>query len=154
VGYHVAETLDSVQTLRALKMALTGFLKEPSSPFQLIHHSDRGSQYCEQNYVKLLRKYNIRISMTENGDPLENAEAERLNGIIKHEYLDHYRVKNIKDASEKLAMAVMLYNNDRPHMSIGNHYPAIVHKETIETKKLWKNYYIKKPILVNQIQDH
>jgi transposase InsO family protein len=154
VGYHVAETLDSVQTLRALKMALTGLLKEPSSPFQLIHHSDRGAQYCEQNYVKLLRKYNIRISMTENGDPLENAEAERLNGIIKQEYLDHYRVKSIKDASEKLAMAVMLYNNDRPHMSIGNHYPAIVHKETMETKKLWRNYYIKKPILVKQIQDH
>ena len=154
VGYHVAETLDSIQTRRALKMALTGLMREPSNPFQLIHHSDRGAQYCEQNYVKLLKKYKIQISMTENGDPLENAVAERINGILKLEYLYHYQVKNIKNASEKLAIAVDLYNNDRPHMSIGNQYPETVHKNSLETNKLWKNYYIKKPILVNQIQDH
>jgi len=94
VGYHVAETLESVQTIQALKMALSEFKKELESHFQLVHHSDRGVQYCHHKYVKLLQDYKIKISMTQKGDPLENVIAERVNGIIKEEYLIDYKVNN------------------------------------------------------------
>jgi len=153
VGCHVAETLESVETIQALKMALSGLLKEPESHFQLIHHSDRGVQYCHHKYVKLLQDYYIKISMTESGDPLENAVAERVNGIIKEEYLQYYTVKNIKEAKKVLDFVVKLYNEDRPHNSIGNLLPSQVHEEKIKTEKLWKNYYKKNPIIVNQFQD-
>ncbi len=150
VGYHVAETLESIETIQALKMALSDLVKEPESHFQLVHHSDRGIQYCSHGYVKLLQDNNIRISMTESGDPLENAVAERVNGIIKEEYLQDYKVKNIKEAKKVLDFVVKLYNEDRPHNSIGNLLPNQVHKEKIKTERLWKNYYKKNPISVNQ----
>lgn len=143
VGYHVAQSLAAVETLRALKMALSGLVVEPKNHFQLIHHSDRGIQYCSSRYTNLLKKNKVRISMTENGDPLENAVAERLNGIMKQEYLKVYRVKNIKEAKGKLKLAVNLYNQDRPHNSIGNLVPDMVHDLNCSTNKLWKNYYKK-----------
>jgi transposase InsO family protein len=146
VGYHVAETLESVETIKALKMALAGLLMETVNHFELIHHSDRGVQYCQHEYVKLLRDNNIKISMTENGDPLENAVAERINGIMKDEYLLDKTVNNIKQAKQILKDVVTLYNEDRPHNSIGNHVPNYVHENKIKPKKLWKNYYKKKEI--------
>lgn len=153
VGYHVAETLEAIESIRALNMALSALGAESHS--QLTHHSDRGIQYCSAAYVKLLQDYNIQISMTENGDPLENAIAERVNGIIKEEYLETYVVDNIKDAKQLLKAVVHLYNAERPHMSIGNLTPNYIHdsKTTVKTEKLWKNYYKKNPIIVNQFQD-
>jgi len=150
VGYHVAETLAVVETIQALNMALLAL--GPTRPVQLTHHSDRGFQYCNPAYVKLLQDYNIGISMTENSDPLENALAERLNGIIKEEYLSAYEVNTIKEAKTLLASVITLYNNERPHMSIGNLKPNQVHqsKLPIETRKLWKNYYQKQLTFVNQ----
>ena len=153
VGYHVAETLEAVESVQALKMALSGLFMEPDGHFQLIHHSDRGVQYCSFEYVKLLKDNNIQISMTENGDPLENALAERLNGILKDEYLIDCLVNSVEGARKILARAVDLYNEDRPHMSIGNLYPSQVHEQKIQTVRLWKNYYKKNPIIVNQDQD-
>lgn len=153
VGYHVAETMEAIETIQALKMAIPGFLDEPDCPFQLTHHSDRGLQYCSEVYVKLLKENNISISMTESGDPRENAIAERLNGIIKEEYLNDYCVENIKQAKELLTAVVKLYNNERPHMSIGNLTPNHVHQNKIKTEKLWKNYYRKNAIIVNPLQD-
>ena len=153
VGYHAAKTLESIETQEALKMALLDLLESPESHFQLIHHSDRGVQYCSHKYVKLLTKNNIKISMTENGDPLENAIAERINGIIKGEYLQEYSVKDLKDAKKRLSWAVNLYNEDRPHNSISNLYPNQVHQKNLKTKRLWKNYYKKYPTIVNQLQD-
>lgn len=152
VGYYLAETLEAIESIQALKMALSGL--KPESHFQLIHHSDRGIQYCSFGYVKLLQDYNIQISMTENGDPLENAIAERVNGIIKEEYLYDYQVESTKEAKELLADVVELYNNDRPHMSIGNLTPNQIHHspKSIKTEKLWKNYYTKKKTPVNQFQ--
>ena len=93
--------------------------------------------------------------MTENGDPLENAIAERVNGIIKEEYLDAYEVNDIKEARELLDRVIQLYNNDRPHLSISNLTPNQVHhsQNPLKTEKLWKNYYQKKTIFVNQCQD-
>jgi len=153
VGYHVAETLEAVESLQALKMALSGLFMEPDGHFQLIHHSDRGVQYCSFEYVKLLKDNNIQISMTENGDPLENALAERLNGILKDEYLIDSPVTSLEEARKVLARAVSLYNEDRPHMSIGNLYPSKIKKKKIPTERLWKNYYRKNPTIVNQYQD-
>lgn len=153
VGFHLAETLEAVESVQALKMALSGLFMEPGGHFQLIHHSDRGVQYCSYEYVKLLQDNNIKISMTENGDPLENALAERVNGILKDEYLNDSQVKSVEEARKVLTRSVTLYNEDRPHMSIGNQYPALVHERMIQTKRLWKNYYKKNPIIVNQYQD-
>ena len=98
VGYQVAETLEAIESIHALQMALSAL--EAESHLQLTHHSDRGIQYCSHAYVKVLQDYNIKISMTENGDPLENAIAERVNGIIKDEYLETYDIENIKEAKE------------------------------------------------------
>ena len=123
-------------------MALAGLM--PDAEYQLIHHSDRGVQYCHHKYVKLLQDNEIKISMTENGDPLENAIAERVNGIIKEEYLQDYKVKNINEAKQALSFTVKLYNEERPHNSINNHVPNLVHEnKDIKTKRLWKNYYKK-----------
>ena len=85
------------------------------------------------------------ISMTQSGDPLENAAAERVNGIIRDEYLLNYKCDNIDDAMNYLSIAVSLYNKERPHSSIGNFTPEYVHNQYNEIhkeniKKLWKNY--------------
>lgn len=143
VGYNVAETMEAVQSIQALQMALAS-LGGDAAPLQLIHHSDRGIQYCSNKYVKLLQDKGLKISMTENGDPLENAIAERVNGIIKEEYLDHYQINSTEQAKLKLAIAIKLYNNERPHMSIGNLTPNRLHNNPKQVKiRLWKNYYKK-----------
>ena len=153
VGYQVAETMETIESISALQMALSALGAE--SHLNLIHHSDRGIQYCSHAYVKLLQDYKIRISMTETGDPLENAVAERINGIIKNEYLETYEIDNIKEAKELLAAVVHLYNSERPHMSIGNFTPNIIHhsRTKIKAEKLWKNYYRKQNTFVNPVQD-
>jgi len=148
VGEHLSETLHAEETTKALKMAISDLEKQPKTIEQLIHHSDRGVQYCSSSYINQLKKKNIRISMTQSGDPLENAIAERINGIIKDEYLLNYQCDNIKDARKRLAMAISLYNTERPHSSIGNFTPEFVHNqyhqiEKENIKKLWKNYYSK-----------
>jgi len=153
VGYNVAESMEAIESIQSLKMALSGLFMEPDGHFQLFHHSDRGLQYCSFENVKLLTDNDIRISMTENGDPLENALAERLNGILKDEYLNDNQITSLVQARKVLARAVCLYNEDRPHMSIGNLYPSQVHDQKIQTKRLWKNYYKKNPTIVNQYQD-
>jgi hypothetical protein len=142
VGYHVATTMEAIESVAALRVALKGLGKQISG---LIHHSDRGSQYCSAKYVALLKKSNVQISMTENGDPLENAIAERLNGIIKGEYLIDYQINSITEAKRVLEAVVELYNEDRPHSSVSNMYPSAVHNGEIsqEVKRLWKNYYKK-----------
>ncbi len=150
VGYHLAQSLEAVETARALKMALKELNQLPKS---LIHHSDRGIQYCSAEYVKLLKNNNILISMTENGDPLENAIAERINGIIKQEYLDGHDVKSITQARLLLKRAVALYNKERPHMSIGYLVPELVHQSNIKTERMWKNYKTRKNKFVNLSQD-
>ena len=148
VGYHLGDSLQTSETVQALQMAISN-LPDNKNELQLIHHSDRGTQYCSHQYVKLLEANNISISMTENGDPLENAIAERVNGIIKEEYLDDYKIEDIQEAKELLDAVIKLYNNERPHMSIGNLTPNQVHQYNIKTEKLWKNYYVKSPIIVN-----
>ena len=150
VGYQLASTLEAAESVLALQMALA---TSPPVPGRLIHHSDRGVQYCSSAYVELLQERDIAISMTENGDPLENAVAERVNGILKQEYLECYQVENMTQAKELLSQVVELYNQQRPHMSIGNMMPAQLHEENQQREKLWKNYYTKNRTLVKQTQD-
>jgi len=151
VGYHLADNLEAGNNIKSLEMALHNLSAQASS-FTLTHHSDRGIQYCSKDYVQLLQSNHIAISMTEDGNPLENAIAERINGIIKHEYLNHYSIKNKAEAIEILDKIVAVYNQQRPHLSCSLHTPENVHLKKLPVKRLWKNYYNKnKP--VNLYQD-
>lgn len=150
VGYHVADSLAAIHSVKALEMAI----KQSSEPLtELIHHSDRGVQYCSAEYVKLLQDNGITISMTENGDPLENAIAERVNGIIKEEFLNHYLPKNQAEVMELLKQSVWTYNTQRPHMSCNLLTPEDVHQNNLPVERTWKNYYKQKNTFVNLLQD-
>jgi putative transposase len=92
--------------------------------------------------------------MTENGGPLENAIAERMNGILKEEYLNHDKPEDRKQAKEQLDRAIKLYNEHSPHFSIGLLTPELVHSKNLPTEKLWKNYYDKNRKIANPIQDN
>jgi transposase InsO family protein len=107
---------------------------------ELIHHSDRGSQYCCRDYVSQLKRRSIRISMTENGDPRENAIAERINGILKTEWINDSHPDSWPDTVAFVSRIIDLYNNRRPHQSIGYMTPAFVHQTGLKTERKWKNY--------------
>ena len=139
LGYHIAESLETIHSLKALQMAINNI--DPSTQNKIIHHSDRGIQYCSQEYVNILENNHFLISMTENGDPLENPIAERVNGIIKEEYLNHYRYPTINDLEEKLCQVVLLYNDERPHSSCSMFTPTKTHEQNPAIKRNWKTYY-------------
>ncbi len=154
MGYTVAENLEAVNCKEALLMALKHIDKREGK--HLIHHSDRGVQYCSNEYVQVLEAYHIRISMTENGDPLENPIAERVNGILKQEYLSDKKVYSLIQAKLVLEQAVFLYNYKRPHSSCDMLSPEQAHQQTGQLKRRWKNYYGKKTpstLVVNENQD-
>ena len=136
VGHHVAENLTTEGSLLALKKAInTTELKELS----LIHHSDRGLQYCSDEYQKILEKNNIKCSMTQNSDPYENAVAERINGILKQEFnIDKFDVET-KIKRKIVEESIEIYNELRPHFS--NHYltPNQMHKQEKLKIKTYKN---------------
>jgi len=134
VGYNIASNLEALHTSKALQMALASY-QLTSTP--LIHHSDRGIQYCSTEYVNLLKQNNIQISMTENGDPRENAVAERINGIIKNEYLKHYNIENEQQASTLLQQIINRYNQLRPHQSLNLLTPHKVHEEQLLVNRNW-----------------
>lgn len=136
VGFYLSNDLSANGPLKALQMAL----KQNSSITNLIHHSDRGVQYCCDDYVTLLTHNNIKISMTENGDPLENALAERVNGILKTELLEEIYI-DYKSAQHAVAIACSTYNHLRPHGSINNLKPFDAHQKCGELPMRWKNYY-------------
>ena len=136
VGFYLSKDLSARGPLNALKMAL----KANQLITGLIHHSDRGVQYCCDAYVKLLSDEKIKISMTENGDPLENAIAERVNGILKQELLEEV-FPDFITASNHVAIACSTYNHIRPHGSIDDLKPAEAHQMTGTINKRWKNYY-------------
>jgi transposase InsO family protein len=152
VGWNLARDLSTGNALKALKQALTTL---PSGS-SLIHHSDRGVQYCSVAYVKELESRNILISMTENGDQLENAIAERVNGILKNEWIDKYHLETWNNALSYVEKIIGLYNNERPHQSLSYLTPSLVHQTGIETQRKWKNYYPMKKeseIIINSRPD-
>jgi len=111
VGWCLSESLEAVGTIAALRMAIATL---PHNHSGLIHHSDRGSQYCYKAYIKLLNKNKIGISMTENGDPYENILAERINRTIKEEFLNEFVFCNYAEANKITAKSVRSYNQFRP----------------------------------------
>lgn len=143
VGFYLSETLSADGCIKALQMAL----KNNPQLGRLIHHSDRGSQYCCADYVSIHDKHFIKISMTQSGDPLENAIAERVNGILKDELLEKIYI-NYQKAKQAIAAAISIYNYQRPHSSIDMLTPIEAHLREGELKRRWKNYYSKKKEVV------
>ena len=123
VGYHLGRTLETEDTLKALRMALAE-LPEGAKP---IHHSDRGCQYCCHEYVSCLHEHGLGVSMTEVDHCAENAQAERMNGILKQEYFLSYEFRTVAQALKAVDEAVRLYNTRRPHRSLKMKTPAAVH---------------------------
>ncbi|MDP4240571.1 MAG: IS3 family transposase [Bacteroidota bacterium] len=140
VGWAIGATLEASYTIEAVTMALAQL---PRKTEGLIHHSDRGVQYCCHDYVKKLNKNQVQISMTENGDPRENAIAERVNGILKDEWLNQMKLVSLEQAIIELKRIIMIYNYHRPHASLDMRTPEIAHKQSGELKKHWKTYYQK-----------
>ena len=125
VGYHLGQTLETEDTLKALRMALAR-LPEGGRP---IHHSDRGCQYCSHDYVNELKDHGLRVSMTEEDHCAENAQAERVNGILKQEYFLNYEFRTAEHALRAVNEAVRLYNTRRPHRSLALCTPEEVHSK-------------------------
>lgn len=144
IGWSLSETLEADNAVDALKMAISQL---PDETENLIHHSDRGSQYCSSKYVNELRKNNILISMTENGDPRENAIAERVNGILKTEWLNHKLLIDKEFASNEVSRVILIYNTIRPHSSINMLTPEQAHNLEGFIPKRWKNYRLEKFLL-------
>lgn len=125
VGYDVSNSLDAAGTIRALKMAV----KQRQYQAELIHHSDRGIQYCCDAYQKLLSRHGIKCSMTESYDPYANAVAERVNGILKDEFrLEKFRV-NLPQQKDLVKSSVNIYNAMRPHYSCFMLTPNQMHEQ-------------------------
>jgi len=136
MGYSFRTDLTSQGCVDALQMALGNRIYDRST----IHHSDRGSQYCSRQYVSLLLKNDMAISMTEKGDPYENAIAERVNGIIKTEFDLHFSTLGFENTNEYIARCINNYNGTRPHASCDYMTPDQAHLKTEHLKKRWKDY--------------
>lgn len=124
VGWHCSRTLESMGCVKALEKAVSE-MPEGASP---IHHSDRGCQYCCHEYVNLLHKHGFSISMTETNHCAENSHAERVNGTLKTEYGLAATFNSFEQAGKAAAQAIWIYNNLRPHSSLGYRKPAEVHR--------------------------
>lgn len=133
-GFKLSDNMLAITTLEALKMAIS----EREYTEKLIHHSDRGLQYCSAIYTKKLSKNNIEISMTEEYDPYENAVAERVNGILKEEFGLDDIFENYELLELQVLQSIALYNQLRPHMSIELLTPNKAHKQREIKVKTWK----------------
>ena len=141
VGWALADTLKAAVSMQALQMAIDQALALRGSDdlTGLIHHSDRGVQYCCDAYVTMLKEHGITISMTEDYKPTDNAIAERFNGILKVESVYPQRqLPTFEYARNFIPRFIQFYNHRRPHMSIGYKAPAVAHMEQGEQKKMWK----------------
>ena len=133
MGYCLSDNLAATSTIKALQMALS----KRKYKTNLMHHSDRGLQYCSAGYVDLLTKNEIDISMTQDGNPYDNAIAERVNGILKGEFGLDDILPDIKQARKQTVQAISLYNNQRPHLSCGMLTPNQMHSQTRLKIKTW-----------------
>ena len=126
IGFVLAPTLEAKYTIEALEQAIHN--AGGGNLCGTIHHSDRGVQYCCDNYVLRLKSHSIRISMTEDSNPTDNGVAERVNGIIKNEFLEPLPTpRTIQDALPMVQHAVHTYNHLRPHLSLDMRTPAQVY---------------------------
>jgi transposase InsO family protein len=136
VGFHVSDDMKVSSAVVALKKALH---QKPAETI-VMHHSDRGIQYCSTEYVNLLQQHHALISMTQSGDPLENAMAERVNGILKTELISSY-YETAQQAALHIGRCIIVYNYKRRHSSLNWQIPADVHTQKGPQIKRWKNYY-------------
>ena len=138
MGWCVAPTLEAAYTVKALKMAL-GTLPDGFDD-KLIHHSDRGTQYASADYIKVLTSNGITPSMTENGNPKDNAMAERINSTIKNELLHGRTFTGQRELTEAVDAAISFYNCERLHSSIDYHTPNEAHQMQGEMKRHWHSW--------------
>lgn len=137
MGYCFRLDMLALGCIAALQMALDA---RSYSRQTLIHHSDRGSQYCSREYVELLGSKSISISMTQSGDPYENALAERMNGIIKGEFNLYSSSSGFEQTCGKIDSSIKAYNELRPHGSCDYLTPCQAHEQGDVLKKRWKKY--------------
>lgn len=152
IGYSVGDTLETKHTLKALEMALGHY--EGNDLSGLIHHSDRGVQYASYAYTERLRGHGIGISMTENGNPKDNAVAERVNNTIKNELFKGMSFFTVDEVKAALRTAVDFYNNERPHLSLDGMTPCQASRTTGEIQKNWISFReiaIKKQMSLNNL---
>ena len=139
LGFKVSSNLSSKSAVEALVMAVNNMNEIDDT----IHHSDRGIQYCSHEYTGILKKYGIKISMTENSDPLENAVAERINKTVKEEFSDEKQISfyNLREAKIMISQIVNFYNDERPHRSLEMFTPSMAYQMNKVLKRKWKTYY-------------
>jgi len=131
MGHEVSREMKASDTVKAMKQAI----RERQTQLPLIHHSDRGSQYCSSLYQHELERHNIQPSMTDGYDCYQNALAERVNGILKQEFL-LYRCKTFEELKELVAQSIAIYNRLRPHLSLGMQTPEEAHKKAISEMEM------------------
>jgi transposase InsO family protein len=135
MGYNVSNSLSTDGALSALKQAIKN-RKYPDKP--LIHHSDRGFQYCSSLYQNQLEKAGITCSMTESYDPYANAIAERINGILKQEFIEVVKADKLEIMKLLVQDSVSIYNQQRPHLSCLMHTPEQMHQQSSIKIKTYK----------------
>ena len=135
MGYYVADNLNTESSLLALKMAVKNRMNKELS---LIHHSDRGLQYCADDYQNTLTRNNIKCSMTQNSDPYENAVAERINGILKQEFLIDTYHQDLSTMKTIIKETVHIYNSQRPHYSNHMLTPEQMHNQNKVQMRTYK----------------
>lgn len=138
MGYYVANNLNTNSSVKALKMALKNRKYKNKA---LIHHSDRGIQYASNQYQEVLNKQKVNCSMTESYDPYQNAIAERINGIIKYEFINDVKVNDINIMRKLIENSVDIYNNIRPHYSCYMYTPNQMHQQSEIKIRTYKNKY-------------
>ncbi len=145
MGYDVSASLEVAGSLRALDMALKNrsYRNEP-----LIHHSDRGLQYCSNEYQKILENNTVETSMTEKYDPYENAIAERVNGILKQEFAVAAYDADLVTKKKIVREAIKLYNSIRPHLSNHMLTPIKMHKQKLLKRKEYKSKKLNNDVIV------
>lgn len=144
VGWTLSDNMKVNNAVQALRMAL----RQRKDKNHLIHHSDRGSQYASYKYMRLLKRNGIMPSMTENGDPRENAIAERVNGILKEEFFKYMQLTE-NNINKEIANAITNYNTRRIHYSIGLMTPEEAHRSTGKLDRMWKKYPYRKGNMEN-----
>lgn len=144
LGYDVSDSLNTIGALNALKMAIKNRRYKTE---ELIHHSDRGIQYCSDLYQKMLKTNHIECSMTEKYDPYQNAIAERINGIIKQEFIGDVQISSIELMQVLIKESVLIYNKERPHFSCALNTPQVMHQQRILKRKTYKTKKQNTPIV-------
>lgn len=145
MGHALRKDLSPKGCLQALEMAL----ENRTTDAPLIHHSDRGLQYCSKDYIEVLRTHDVMISMTENGDPYENAIAERVNGILKEEFYLSETFASHDDAARHIDQSIQIYNTRRPHLTCNMMTPEVAHQAKTLNLKSWIRKKGSQPDLVS-----